>query len=72
MALQVYGASPRYLLESFNSLNDAWPVLNFDLPWLLTPDLVRVHNKFTGANTEMYKVLDKISKNFQYRLRHHE
>ena len=72
MASQVYAASPRYLLESFNSLNDAWPVLNFDLPWLLTPNLVQIHCKFAGANTEVYKVLDKISKNVQYRLQHQE
>ena len=72
MALQEYVASQYYLLESFNSFSDAWPFFNFDLPWLLPCYLVPVHNKSTGANQEVYKVLDKISKNFQYRLQHHE
>ena len=72
MALQVYRASPRYLLELFASLKDVWPVLNFDLPWLMTPALVRFHNNRTCANKQVYKVLDKISKNFQDGLQHHE
>ena len=72
MTSQVYVASPRYLLESFNSLDNAWPVLDFDLPWLLTPNLVRLHHQSGNVNTEVYNILDKISKNVQYRLRHQE
>ena len=72
MALQVYRASPSYLLELFASLKDVWPVLNFDSPWLMTPTLVRFHNNRTCANKQVYKVLDKISNNFQDGLQHHE
>ena len=72
MTSQVYAAPPCYLLESFNSLNNAWPVLNFDLPWLLTPNLVQLNHQLADATTEVYEVLDKISKNVQYRLRHQE
>ena len=72
MTSQVYAAPPGYLLESFNSLNNAWPVLEFDLPWLLTPNLVQFDHQLADATTEVYEVLDKISKNVQYRLRHQE
>ena len=60
------------MLDSLNWFSDAWPILKFDLPWLFTPDLVPIHHKFTGANKDVYKTLDKIAENFQYRLQHHE
>ena len=52
-------------------MNGDWPILNFDLPWLLTPALVQFHNNSTGANAKVYEGLDNISKTFQYKLRNH-